>query len=296
MEDTLKSLLACKLPQSYEKTIVVENGGPPLLKKLVLSYDERLNTEYLHISESGKNRALNMALQNIDRGLILFADDDIFVGEHTLSAYATAAKQAGWGHFLGGPFDVTYEDNPPPEWLLPYLPPSAKGWAPDEADIGDDFFSFVGFNWAGFARDIHKAGCFKENVGPGSRTNSTGSETQLQLDLVRNGACAVYVPEATVMHRVPSSKCTPEWALHRSYRNGLQWGQFYYHNELNNEVRTFLGYPSWMVKLLLKRAAQAAIKFFKSSQKRFDGHYWLNWQWGYVQGFRDAHEQGRKTS
>lgn len=296
LKNVLDSISECKLPQVYEKTLIVENGGPSLLEDLVLSYNERLNTEYLHISESGKNRALNTALRNIERGLIFFTDDDIYLGEHTLSAYATAAKRAGWGHFFGGPFDVTYEDEPPPEWLLPYLPPSAKGWAPDETDIADDFFGFVGFNWAGFAQDIHNAGRFKVDVGPGSRINSTGSETQLQLDLVQNGACAVYVPEATVTHRVPPNKCTPEWALHRSYRNGLQWGQFYYHNEFTDKMSTLWDYPLWMVKLLLKRAAQAGVKSFMNAQRRFDGRYWLNWQWGYIQGFRHARELARRDS
>jgi glycosyltransferase involved in cell wall biosynthesis len=215
LERTLTSLAALR------RILIVENGPAGGIEPLLQKFQSRLPIEYHHVATACKSAALNHALRSSGRDLVIFFDDDIRAERDALIAYSDAAAEGSTeGVFFGGRCLVDYEEEPP-EWLIPYLPLSAKGWS-----LGDERCVFtvpeaLGFNWAGYASDLRAAGGFDETQGPGCNP-PIGEETQLQEILLRRGVTGLYLPTATVWHFVPRERCSPEWALRRAQQMG-QW-------------------------------------------------------------------------
>ena len=151
---------------------------------------QRLGVRYLFEAAGNKSKALNAALAQIDEGLVVFLDDDVRVGPDLLEVYAGAARRVGAGQFFGGPVEAEYEEAPP-DWLIEFLPASARGWRPrDPAEVKLKPL-FLGFNWAAFASDLRRVGGFSERLGPGSDAG-VGDEREMQLSLVAAGLEAQY--------------------------------------------------------------------------------------------------------
>ena len=218
---TLTSLAQCRRPAGFAGTLVVENGTRGDTERVVREAAGWLEARYLFEPAGNKCRALNAALAQIDDGLVIFLDDDVRLTPEVLESYATAASAAGTGCFFGGPVEPDYEAAPP-EWLTAFLPPSARHWCPDEAQLTTKPF-FLGFNWAAFAGDLRRGGGFDERLGPGTAVG-IGDESDLQRRLAAAGVTAICVPQALVHHWVPRPRCSPEWALQRAYRSGVRSG------------------------------------------------------------------------
>jgi len=223
---TLRSLSQCVRADSFKGVIVVENGPSGFAEDICRIDYHGMHVEYIWSPVCGKNAALNLAIDRLpsDR-LVLFSDDDIRFDSQYLLAYEHAAFVQSQGYFFGGPFGVDYEERPQ-DWLLSYLPLSAKGWDPDISMFDPRRTWFIGFNWAAFVRDIRSVGMLNRNIGPGSGSNSTGDEVAMQKMLHRQGLRSNFVLDATVWHYVPACRCTPEWALERAYRDGIARGEF----------------------------------------------------------------------
>src|SRR5690606_15592913 len=129
-------------------------------------------------------------LATIGEGLVVFFDDDVRLDPAVLAHYATAAEGLDGGVFFGGSFGVDYE-KPPPQWLLPLLPFSARGM---DLKSKDRLWEYLGFNWAAFATDIRGLGGFDPNFGPGSPTGATGQETTMQHQMDEAGMRRIDLP------------------------------------------------------------------------------------------------------
>jgi GT2 family glycosyltransferase len=240
---TLESLAECEQPDTYEATIVVENGSKGGTREVVHAFGDMLNAQYLYTPHDNKSHALNYALQEIPNGLIYFTDDDVRFRPSVLVSYVKAAKQEGRGAFFGGPTSVDYEESPP-EWLVSSLPASARGWGEDGFEE-ESFQWFLGFNWAAFRSDVVSQGGFDPRFGPGSPTGATGQETEMQRRLADSGLRKVFVSDAKVTHYVPKSRCNARWLLRRSYRQGCAGGI-----HLEEGDVTMFGIPGFVYRTL----------------------------------------------
>jgi GT2 family glycosyltransferase len=256
---TLASLAQCRLPEGFRGTLVVENGGRGAAERVVREAAATLEARYLFEPVGNKSRALNVALAHIDDGLVVFLDDDVRVVPDLLELYATAARRAGSGQFFGGPVEPDYEEVPP-DWLIEFLPVSARGYRPDDPSKLAIKPFFLGFNWAAFAADLRRVGGFSERLGPGSDAG-IGDESDMQRRLAAAGASAMYVPQALVYHWVPRARCSPEWALERAYRNGIRSGLLKRENATGPAIA---GYPL----VLVKRTARS---WLRSRMRRLNG-------------------------
>jgi glycosyltransferase involved in cell wall biosynthesis len=217
LNSTLESLSKCILPASYRKTIVVENGKKFHAEKITANYTSSLNAQYLYNATANKSTALNYAIDHIvDDTLVFFTDDDVVFADNLLVAYAKLAFQYRKGYFFGGPTLPNYEQQPP-AWLIPNLPPSARGYSFEEPFNKS---MFLGFNWAAFAGDVKQVGGFDSNFGPGTIPKRTGQETDMQKRLLEFGLSPMYVSDAMVWHFVPSNYITLRWLLKRKYEGG----------------------------------------------------------------------------
>ncbi len=280
---TLDSLATCHLPVIYRETLVVENGPQTGAEAVVQACPAHLRARYIHVAQPNKSHALNMVLQRFGEGLIFFTDDDVRLHPYTLCAYAEAAKDTETGKFYGGPTGVDYEREPP-QWLLQYLPSSARGWQlTSGVELTPQAGFFLGFNWAAFARDLREAGGFDVRRGPGATTGSVGQEAEMQRRLLKKGFQGIYVPEAMVWHYIPSERCSPDWAIHRGYRQGIARGM-----EFTDPVPTIAGFPRWMIREWIKRGWEVLKTSVKSKDlhTRFDAWYRFYFHSGYMKGCR----------
>lgn len=222
LQDTLRSLAACLLPKNYRELILVENGTKSGIENVASRADERLRVRYLYNPRPSKSEALNVALGCITdfEAFIFFTDDDVDVTPEILEIYDRSAKINGPGHYFGGPVVPNWEV-PPPGWLLPCLPGSAKGW---RLQPGALLYAFLGFNWGAFLSDLRAAGPFDGRFGPGSDHGATGQETNMHVRMFRKGFVPVYLEHARVTHQVPKSKCNFYWVVCRSFRSGVSAG------------------------------------------------------------------------
>ena len=249
LERTLASVGQCRIPEGFKETLVVENGARGRTEHVVNAAPPSLRAHYMFEAVGNKSRSLNAALAPIRQGLIIFLDDDVRVPPDLLERYAAAGREAGPGRFFGGPVAPDYEEEPP-SWVLAYLPASATGWKlEDEPADGTGLRTFLGFNWAAFAEDIHRVGGFSEDFGPGSATGSIGQESYMQRRLLAEGGQALYVRDALVHHWVPKDRCSPAFAAERAFKDGIRTGLL----KANYHGRFVAGYPIRQVRKSLQQ-------------------------------------------
>ncbi|WP_277487273.1 glycosyltransferase [Catalinimonas alkaloidigena] len=248
LDQTLSSIQKSIKPDTYKSTIVVENGQKFDAEAVSRKYKNALNTHYLFFPRGNKSAALNFGITQLcnPEDFIFFTDDDAFLEEQTLVSYEKKREALGRRYFFGGETKVLYE-KPPPTWLTPILPPSARGWEPSKSN--NDYTlrpRFLGFNWAAYAGDIQALGLFNENLGPGTKPKRTGQEWNMQERMLHAGFKAVFVENALVTHHVPKEKSSFQWFLKRRFQDGFGRGLSFV--EEHGKKR----FPTELVKFLLK--------------------------------------------
>jgi len=284
---TLRSLAECDPPAAFGGTIVVENGDQQQgTERVVRGAASSLHAEYLFHPEANKSGALNAALKRVGDGLVVFLDDDVVVGRSLLTAYEAAAAGLARGVFFGGPVFPDYEV-PPPDWLVDYLPPSARGWRLDQADELVTSPIFLGANWAAFVEDLAAAGGFDPWFGPGAATGGVGQEWAMLRRLLANGLRGRYVGGAEVWHWVPRHRCSPRWALRRSYRRGIRSGLT---GDAPIESARICGFPRWALRRALEGALRALLCSLHPRRRvRFQAMRESLFSLGYLKGSRFAY-------
>jgi len=246
---TLENLASVLPATAACRIVAAENGGRLGAEEVVRSAVVPCGLEYLYLPRPNRCAALNAVIEATPDGLVWFLDDDVTVERETVEAYWHAAD-AEENRYFGGPMEPEFEE-PPPSWLLPYLPRSARGWQWNH-DSGESLeeFGFLGANWAAFASALQAVGGFSDQFGPG--TGSVGGETEIQRRLRAAGYVPQYLAQALVRHWVPRERCTPRWALGRAYRIGVSEGLLHRQTGAEPE-RLLLGYPRWMWREWLRR-------------------------------------------
>jgi GT2 family glycosyltransferase len=89
----------------------------------------------------------------------------------------------------------------------------------------------------------------------------------LQERLTAAGCEQVYLPEAEVWHYVPTSSCTPAWALHREYRKAItaaiQQDTWY-------RSSRWFGAPGWLwANLAIALVHRLQAHFVSDEERRF---------------------------
>ena len=255
---TLGFLAKCKVPDGFLKVVVVENGGRRDAESIVANSGAPFPISYHTIPQPGKNRALNEVIKAYPEAFVIFFDDDVRVDGNVLLEYAKAVARTGTGVFFGGRCLVDY-DEPPPAWIIRYLPWSAKGWSMGASPC--EIRKALGFNWGAFAKDILADGGFLDFLGPGTM-HSIGDESEMQARLIRSGRKGEYLPEALVWHFVPKERCSDRWVIQRNYQHGMAHGikmRFLPKDEKQRLVRVFrrrartMSAVRWVIPLLGRR-------------------------------------------
>jgi GT2 family glycosyltransferase len=283
---TLDALARCDRPPTFRGVTVIENGASSSLD-VCRGAATWLNVTYTRVDRANKCAALNHVLDRLPDALVLFLDDDVRPTEGFLRAYAKAATGTSHGMFFGGPVAPEYEVSPP-EWLLAFFPPSAKGWSHQGDDLFVDAPVFLGANWAAFVADLRRIGGFDARLGPGSVSGSLGDETDAQARLLAEGVRGRYVPDALVYHWVPRERSTSSWALERIYRHGISCGL-----TGRDDVPRLFGRPRWAVRRGLESwISSQLLRLHPDPRRRFAARARHVWVRGVLRGARQAANRG----
>jgi GT2 family glycosyltransferase len=243
---TLESLAEAERPEGELRIWVVENGGAGASETVCES--SSLPVEYLRLDPPGKSRALNLGVEQIGNGFVLFLDDDVRVTPGLLRAYEGAVAGHGMAAVYGGPVEAEFDGPPPASWLLPFLPPSVTGFTPDEGK------TFLGGNFGAFAENVLEVGGFDPALGGGATGGETdegpvAEETELQERFRERGFGFVPVHEAKVWHFVASARCTPKWVRARWFRHGLTEGILWSRKRRGPKL---FGTPRWVWRAVVE--------------------------------------------
>ncbi len=285
LKRALDSLAKCDFPTEYSKTIVIENGGKFGVEELIKDYNH-IQVEYQYQELGNKSAALNSALEGISsKSLIYFTDDDVRFSTQVLKAYCKTAKKYPDKNIYGGPVGVDYEGKTPDNWLLNYLPDSAKGWNYTNKQLLSRNINFLGINWAAYSDDLKTNGLFNSNFGPGGNTVGRGQETTMQNKMLKNGWKSCYIPDAKVWHYVPKNRSDKKFTLEHIYKVGRTQG----YKQAQNKYSLY--FPSDIYKgIIFQLYMILTWPFFNKGfqhkeEKIFFFKYKFNFVKGMVQGF-----------
>ena len=97
--------------------VVIDNGSTDRTKSIVESFSDRLTVRYLFEPKSGKNRALNCALENIELGdIVAFTDDDVDPSSDWLLSIASICRRWPSHSVFGGRIDEIFSHKNIPNW------------------------------------------------------------------------------------------------------------------------------------------------------------------------------------
>ena len=282
LRQTLESLSSCDRPAGFAGVYVVENGGKGDAQQVVSDSTTPFPVHYLYCEAANKSKALNLVIESTEVDLFIFLDDDVRVAPNLLQAYVESASEHQTTHYYGGPLEVDWEQ-PPPDWLLRFLPGSARGWRPSTPEELNNP-SFLGANWAAFRKTLQAAGGFNVHLGP-ALSQGVGEDTQMQVSLQSTGVKPKYVEQAVVWHYVPQECCSPDWSLRRVYRNALSFGI-----RMEDDSPQLLGVPRWMLREYLRRTFTACWRVLsrQASESVHEAKAELRTIKGWMDGFREG--------
>jgi glycosyltransferase involved in cell wall biosynthesis len=198
--------------------IIVENSKDQNLSEFVSSLKFSFEIQYVYIPMKGLARAYNRGLEKARGNFIIFFNDDVLIPQGFFSAYHSVIDLYSSGVFVGGGLDAVYEEKPS-KGILRVWPTSSKSLSISNTRKYSK--RFLGANWGAFLCDIYAAGCFDENLGLGSSSNSTGEEVDLQQKLLRLGLKPIYLEGVSVKHSIPKFKYEWSWNYNRNFQNGV---------------------------------------------------------------------------
>jgi len=228
---TLDSLAKCKLPENYDRLIIIENGTPkPTLENVIDNASPRLNISYMHCQEGNKSNALNYVINTLEENQFLYlTDDDVQFDEDLLIHYAAVAKDKESGFVFGGRITPDASSPPEPE-IEPFIPRSMTGY-PRHASVDLEQTFFIGSNWAVFSDDVKRLGGFDTRFGPGSPWRATGQETSMMRTMRAAGFTFLFIENASVYHKIEPEQYSAEFVKKRQFRHGVGAGL---HHRISN--------------------------------------------------------------
>jgi glycosyltransferase involved in cell wall biosynthesis len=203
--------------------LVVDNNSTDDTHACCEEFARKLPLRYVFEPRQGLSAARNRGIKEAHGDLLAFTDDDVDVDPHWLAALHDAATRHPEVVFFGGRILPCWEIEPP-DWLQAHSASLLKG-VTTHFDLGPEerFYkgSFFGANMA-FRKSIFDAGeNFREDLGRKQNVLVHGEESELIGRLSEEGHKGLYVPAATVHHRIPASRMTESYVRNWFIGHGI---------------------------------------------------------------------------
>lgn len=223
LSETLDAMCVVKRDNLAVEFVVIDNNSKDNTKAVVESFIERLPIRYLFEPRSGKNCALNKALDELKLGeIVVFTDDDVMPGPDWLQEIYGVCKRWPNHGIFGGAIVAVWPDGHDPKWLQ-FAPGEFKTWTldlgPDEILFPKNYLPYGANLWI-LKRFFEKGLRYDESVGPSPVNRAMGSETSLLLLLAGDGHQMVYCPDSVIFHKVQKLVLTTRGIRRRAYTHG----------------------------------------------------------------------------
>jgi len=222
LNDTLRSLKAQVVPNGVMwEVIIIDNGSSDRTSDTINCKKRELRLIHLEESKPGKSAALNKALTIAQGEIFVFTDDDVIPSLTWLSELYRAAQLWRDYNIFCGPIIPLY---PPdlPDWFDPthfYTSPAFARFEVSQPEgVLPKHILPYGPNFAIRSR-IMVGVTFCEQYGPGLN-EPPGEDTELMMRLVNQGERCIYLPSASVGHKIDRRTMNPQWLNQRAFRHG----------------------------------------------------------------------------
>jgi L-malate glycosyltransferase len=229
LDKTLKSMVKTEKKNLKIQFIIVDNNSKDNTKEIVEKYETQIPIVYIFESRSGKNVALNSALDKSYLGsIVVFTDDDVDVSpDWLIEIYASCQRWPNHKVF-GGKINVVFPTEKIPHWIsnkfLSSLACARHDYSNNEIAYGGDYVPFGPNYWV--RKEVFSNGRrFDETMGPHPKNRISGDEIAFLLKIKREGNEIIYSPSVVVAHRIQ----TRVLKLSVVYLRAYQWGRGRFH-------------------------------------------------------------------
>lgn len=164
-------------------------------------------------TEQGLSYARNRGLREARGDILIYVDDDAFVGENYLSGYAELFERRKDISAAGGPVIPYYESGSEPDWMTFHLRCLLTGYVyfgEKERDFPGDKYP-CGCNSAFRASVFEKTGPYNVNLGRKGNDLGGGEEKDIFRKMEMAGLKYIYTPACRLYHSIPKYKVEPEY-------------------------------------------------------------------------------------
>lgn len=228
LDKTLSSIAMQSLNMSLFEVIVVDNGSTDNTAQVVKQYENKIkNIVYIFDDTPGLHVGRHRGLLEAKSDILVYADDDIEAFPSWLKTILLAFADDDVG-MVGGKNLPNFESTPP-QWLLEQwqkTKPQVLG-ALSILDFGNEIkdidpYYIFGCNFSIRKQLLLDAGGFHPDGMPQEHILFRGDgETHVSKFVKDNKIRALYHPEASVYHFVPTDRMTKEYFKKRAYNQGI---------------------------------------------------------------------------
>jgi glycosyltransferase involved in cell wall biosynthesis len=233
--------------------VIVDNGSTDATKEIIYSFMSCLPLTYAFEPLRGKNAALNLGLASAEGDLIVFSDDDASPRSDWLIEMRRASDSHHSFSIFGGTV-VPHWESFPEDWIFQCVPLGPvfgitdPSWEEGPTEPGFAFGANMGIR-----ADIFEAGYrFNVDIGPG-RDCPMGSETELNLRLVKAGFKVWHSKQAVVEHFIPKFRMHRSWILDRASKFGREQYRLK-GRSAHAKDKFYRGIPWQLIKAIVRRA------------------------------------------
>lgn len=227
LEKTFEALAECRVPDDLRwEIVVVNNNCTDATDDVIERASQTLPIKRVFERQQGLSYGRNAGIQNASGRFFIFTDDDVRPDAEWIQEYLRARKQFPEPSFFGGPVVSIFSGEPPSPELLSLATGAIRGFRLDYDRPSPTHRTFAGANWGVEASALKEIGLFDTSLGlAAGREMRFGEESEIQDRLKSCGLTPVYLPGASLLHSVPSSKANASYILTRAEALAFTKGQ-----------------------------------------------------------------------
>lgn len=172
-----------------------------------------IDLKYFLETNQGLSFARNRGIRESKGDILVFLDDDAFVGEGYLATIERVMAENPFIDCFGGKITPLFEDGKTPDWYCKWTMSWVSG-----LDMGDSLIPMgkgypIGANM-GFRKEVFRdCGGFNTSLGRTGKNLMGGEEKDMFFRIRNKGLGIYYIPGIEVSHVIPASRTTDEFIV-----------------------------------------------------------------------------------